>query len=50
MLPARHAMPFSSTIRPEEIPMVTGFNTDVKYKGVTYHVQTEDKGPATPWS
>ena len=28
--------------------MVTGFNTDVKYKGVTYHVQTEDKGPATP--
>jgi hypothetical protein len=28
--------------------MVTGFNTDVKYKGVTYHVQTEDKGPTTP--
>lgn len=24
--------------------MITGFNTDVKYKGVVYHVQTEDKG------
>jgi len=24
--------------------MITGFNTDVQYKGVTYHVQTEDKG------
>ena len=24
--------------------MITGFNTDVKYEGVTYHVQTEDKG------
>ena len=28
--------------------MVTGFNTDVKYQGVVYHVQTEDKGPGTP--
>jgi hypothetical protein len=28
--------------------VVTGFNTDVKYQGVTYHVQTEDKGPQTP--
>ena len=28
--------------------MVTGFNTDVKYQGVAYHVQTEDKGPGTP--
>lgn len=28
--------------------MVTGFNTDVKYQGVVYHVQTEDKGPQTP--
>jgi hypothetical protein len=28
--------------------VVTGFNTDVKYQGVTYHVQTEDKGPGTP--
>ena len=28
--------------------MITGFNTDVKYDGVTYHVQTEDKGLDTP--
>ena len=28
--------------------MITGFNTDVKYRGQTYHVQTEDKGPANP--
>ena len=28
--------------------MITGFNTDVKYKGVIYHVQTEDKGAANP--
>jgi hypothetical protein len=31
--------------RPE---MITGFNTDVKYRGVVYHVQTEDKGTANP--
>lgn len=28
--------------------MITGFNTDVEYQGVTYHVQTEDKGLETP--
>jgi hypothetical protein len=28
--------------------MITGFNTDVKYRGVVYHVQTEDKGQANP--
>ena len=28
--------------------MITGFNTDIAYEGVTYHVQTEDKGLATP--
>jgi len=28
--------------------LITGFNTDVKYRGQTYHVQTEDKGPANP--
>lgn len=28
--------------------MITGFNTDVEYEGVTYHVQTEDKGLDTP--
>lgn len=28
--------------------MITGFNTDVQFEGVTYHVQTEDKGLETP--
>lgn len=28
--------------------MITGFNTDINYDGVTYHVQTEDKGLKTP--
>ena len=28
--------------------MVTGFNTDIEYNGVTYHVQTEDKGLDRP--
>lgn len=28
--------------------MITGFNTDVEHEGVTYHVQTEDKGVETP--
>lgn len=28
--------------------MLTGFNTDVEYGGVVYHVQTEDKGLQTP--
>lgn len=29
--------------------MITGFNTDIEYDGVTYHVQTEDKGLRTPF-
>ena len=28
--------------------MITGFNTDVEYKGRTYHIQTEDKGSSNP--
>jgi len=28
--------------------VITGFNTDVKYRGVVYHVQTEDKGTVNP--
>jgi hypothetical protein len=28
--------------------VITGFNTDVKYRSVVYHVQTEDKGQANP--
>jgi len=28
--------------------VITGFNTDIQHAGVTYHVQTEDKGLETP--
>lgn len=28
--------------------MITGFNTDIEFGGVVYHVQTEDKGLAKP--
>jgi len=28
--------------------MITGFNTDIQYRGVVYHVQTEDKGTENP--
>jgi len=28
--------------------VITGYNTDVEYGGVVYHVQTEDKGLQTP--
>lgn len=28
--------------------MITGFNTDVEHEGITYHVQTEDKGLKSP--
>ncbi len=28
--------------------VITGFNTDIEFQGITYHVQTEDKGLATP--
>src|SRR5271154_3947436 len=28
--------------------VITGFNTDVKFRGVVYHVQTEDKGTTNP--
>lgn len=32
----------------KKITVITGFNTDINYEGVTYHVQTEDKGLRTP--
>ena len=28
--------------------MITGFNQEVSYRGMTIHVQTEDKGPDNP--
>lgn len=33
--------PFRNTV-------ITGYNTDIEFEGVTYHVQTEDKGVAKP--
>ena len=35
-------------LRPELSFVITGFNTDIPHAGVTYHVQTEDKGLDTP--
>lgn len=29
--------------------MISGFNTDIEYENITYHVQTEDKGLETPF-
>lgn len=29
--------------------MITGFNNDIKHRGIVYHVQTEDKGEASAW-
>lgn len=37
----------SRRFRPRR-PVITGFNTDIPFEGVTYHVQTEDKGLDTP--
>jgi hypothetical protein len=31
-----------------QIRVITGYNTDVEYEGVVYHVQTEDKGLQSP--
>jgi hypothetical protein len=31
-----------------EIVVITGFNTDIEFDNVVYHVQTEDKGLETP--
>ena len=33
---------------PIPILVITGYNTDIEFEGVTYHVQTEDKGLARP--
>ncbi|HZG51990.1 MAG TPA: hypothetical protein VEZ40_07635 [Pyrinomonadaceae bacterium] len=42
---------FSTTAAPARFPVIiviTGFNTDIEFDGVVYHVQTEDKGLDTP--
>lgn len=38
----------ASPVRRKPQPVITGFNTDIPHEGVTYHVQTEDKGLDTP--
>lgn len=38
----------SSTLSFVILVVITGFNTDVEFDGVTYHVQTEDKGLSSP--
>lgn len=43
-LALRHPAPPFSTV----YTVITGYNTDVEFDGVTYHVQTEDKGLAKP--
>ena len=32
----------------DNLGVITGFNTDVKVRGLVYHVQTEDKGKDNP--
>jgi hypothetical protein len=32
----------------DNLGVITGFNTDVKFRGLVYHVQTEDKGKVNP--
>lgn len=45
------AFTLSNSIRsspPTQNIVITGFNTDIEFDGVTYHVQTEDKGSSRP--
>jgi hypothetical protein len=47
-IPGSH---FSAATAPARFPVIiviTGFNTDIEFDGVVYHVQTEDKGLDTP--
>jgi hypothetical protein len=39
---------FLTVNRTRHIKVITGYNTDVEYGGVVYHVQTEDKGLDAP--
>ena len=44
---ATNSSRYISLYRPFRI-VITGFNTDIEHNGVTYHVQTEDKGLDSP--
>ena len=35
-------------LRGDNRAVITGFNSDVRYRGLVYHVQTEDKGQENP--
>jgi hypothetical protein len=35
-------------VRRDNQRVITGFNSDVKFRGLVYHVQTEDKGRENP--
>ena len=39
---------FAAFPSPQRPFVITGFNTDIEHDGVTYHVQTEDKGISKP--
>src|ERR1043166_7536103 len=43
-----HELLLATRRRPSRHTVITGYNTDVEYDGVVYHVQTEDKGLRTP--
>lgn len=45
--PQTNSLRSISRYRPFRI-VITGFNTDIEHDGVTYHVQTEDKGLESP--
>jgi len=38
----------SARVRRDNSRVITGFNSDVKFRGLVYHVQTEDKGQENP--
>lgn len=40
--------PHSSSLAFPKLNVITGYNTDIEFGGVTYHIQTEDKGLTTP--
>jgi hypothetical protein len=45
----RRSSGINSRLNTRNGTLLTGFNTDVEYGGVVYHVQTEDKGLQTPF-
>jgi hypothetical protein len=49
MVPRGRISPFRPTSCGSQLSnVITGYNTDIEHEGVTYHVQTEDKGLTKP--